>query len=140
LFLSNSAFAEIYRWLDDNGRVQFSDSPDPNYNSQALANTTTSVRPFVDIKLLQNKAKELKQDRLKRERIAEKLFTAQRQKRLRNEKVIANKKKREQACYNAQKKENLAFRQRSKGRKLVAMRKALDRYEKKREIRIKKCR
>jgi hypothetical protein len=139
LLLSGFTTAEIYRWVDEKGRVQFSDSPDPNYHSQALASKNPSAIPPADIKSLQKKANKLKQDRLKRERDAEKLFKAQRQKRVRNEKRIAKKKKQKQACYNARKKEDLAFRQRSKSRNLTAMRKALERYEKKRVIRINKC-
>lgn len=142
LFLSELATAEIYRWVDEKGRVQFSDSPDPNYHSQALtskANTTNTAHRISDIKLLQRTAKKLKQERLKREGQAKILFQVKRQKRLKNEKIIAKKKKRKLACNNAQKKENLAFRQRSKSRNLTAMRKALERYEKKKVIRIKKC-
>jgi hypothetical protein len=139
IIFSSSASAEIYRWVDAHGRVQFSDNPDPNYNSQALVNTASSVSSHIDIPLLQKKAQQLKQERLKRKRDTEKLFKNKRQKRLRNEKMIAKKKKKKQVCDNAQKKENLAFRQRSKSRSLDAMRKALARYEKKKVIRIKKC-
>jgi hypothetical protein len=139
IFSSGSAAAQIYRWVDDSGRVQFSDSPDPNYHSQVLTSTAHSVRPSIDVKLLQKKAKRLKQNRLKRESAAAKIFNAKRQKRLRNEKKIVKKKKQMQACYSAREKENLAFRQRSKSRNLTAMRKALGRYEKKKMIRINKC-
>lgn len=139
IFISSLSTAEIYRWVDDKGRIQFSDSPNPNYNSQALANTSGSPEPVLDVSSLQRTARQLKQDRLKREKAAKKLAKAKRQKRLRNEKIIAKKKKKKQACDNAQKKENLAFRQRTKSRNLTAMRKALERYEKKRMIRIKRC-
>ena len=142
LLLSGLATAEIYRWVDEKGRVQFSDSPDPNYHSQALTsrvNTTNTAHSITDIKSLQRTATKLKQERLKRERQAKKMFQLKRQKRLRNEKIIAKKKKKKLACDNAQKKENLAFRQRTKSRNLTAMRKALERYEKKKVIRIKKC-
>ncbi|MBL4797655.1 MAG: DUF4124 domain-containing protein [Oleispira sp.] len=142
LLLSDSATAEIYRWVDEKGRVQFSDSPDPNYHSQALTsrvNTTNTAHSITDIKSLQRTAKQLKRERLKREGQAKKIFQIRRQKRLKNEKIIAKKKKKKRACDNAQKKESLAFRQRSKSRNLTAMRKALEQYEKKRMIRINKC-
>ena len=142
LLLSGLATAEIYRWVDEKGRVQFSDSPDPNYHSQALTsrvNTAHTAHSITDIKSLQRTAKKLKQERLKRERQAKKMFQLKRQKRLKNEKIIAKKKKKKLACDKARKKENLAFRQRTKSRNLTAMRKALERYEKKKVIRIKKC-
>ena len=138
-FIPSLATAEVYRWVDDKGRVQFSDSPNPNYHSQAFANTPGSVNPSTDVQSLQKKAKQLKKDRLKRERGAAKVLKAKRQKRLKNEKRIAKIKKQKQACDIARKKENLAFRQRTKSRNLTAMRKALERYEKKRMIRIKRC-
>lgn len=138
LQLSGIATAEIYRWVDEKGRVQFSDSPDPNYHSRVLTSKASTTNT-TDIKQLQRTAKKLKQERLRRERETKKTFQVNRQKRLNNEKIIAKIKKKKLACYNAKKKENLAFRQRSKSRNLAAMRKALDRYEKKRVIRINKC-
>ncbi|OUS40029.1 hypothetical protein A9R00_08100 [Oleispira antarctica] len=131
--------ADIYRWVDEKGRVQFSDSPNPNYGSQALVGKIATPAKATDITQLQKTAKQLKRQRLKRESDAEKLFKDKRKKRLNNEKRIAKKKRKKEACDNARKKENLAFRQRSKSRNLTAMRKALDRYKKKRMIRINKC-
>ena len=131
--------ADIYRWVDEKGRVQFSDSPNPNYGSQALVNKIDSLGNTTDIKQLQKSAKLLKQQRLKRESDAKKVLQSKRKQRLKNEKRIASKKRKKQACDNAKKNENLAFRQRSKSRNLSAMRKALARYEKKRMIRINKC-
>ena len=139
LLLSLAVRADIYRWVDEKGRVQFSDSPNPNYGSQALVSKTDTLGNTTDIKLLQKAAKQLKQQRLKRESDTKKIAQSNRKKRLKNEKRIASKKKKKQACDNARKKENLAFRQRGKSRSLTAMRKALDRYEKKRMIRINKC-
>lgn len=131
--------ADIYRWVDEKGRVQFSDSPNPNYGSQALVSKTDSLGSTTDIKQLQIDAKQLKQQRLKREGDTKKILQSKRKKRLKNEKRIATKKRKKQACDNARKKEDLAFRQRGKSRNLTAMRKALERYEKKRMIRINKC-
>ncbi len=131
--------AEIYRWVDEKGRVQFSDSLNPNYGSQALVSKAGSTGNTTDIKQLQKTAKQLKQQRLKREGDTKKLLKSRRKKQLNNEKRIAKKKRKKDACDNARKKENLAFRQRSKSKNLTAMRKALDRYEKKRVIRINKC-
>ena len=134
-----AAHADIYRWVDEKGRVQFSDSPNPNYDSQALVSKTDSLGSTTDIKQLQKDAKQLKQQRLQRESDAKKVLQSKRKKRLKNEKRIATKKRKKQACDNARKKEDLAFRQRGKSRNLTAMRKTLERYEKKRKIRINKC-
>lgn len=137
--LSSTSNAEIYRWVDDQGRVQFSDSPNPNYQAQSLTGTAVRENSPVDIKLLQGKAHKLKQERISREKETLKRVNAKRQKRLRYEKKIAKAKKQKEACKNARIKEDLAFRQRSKSRSLIAMRKALERYEKKRMIRINRC-
>ena len=139
LFLPCLSAAEIYRWVDNKGRIQFSDSPNPDYQTQALASSYKSVSASFDLQVLQKKAKQLKQDRLEREKAVKKAFNTKRQKRLRNERAIAKRNKKKQACDNAKKKENLAFRQRTKSRRLMAMRRALERYENKRLIRIKKC-
>lgn len=139
LVLSSNSNAEIYRWVDDQGRVQFSDSPNPNYQAQGLTGTIDRTGTPVDIKRLQSKAQQLKEQRLTREKKAAKRTKAKRQKQLRYEKKIAKAKKQKEACKNARIKEDLAFRQRSKSRSLTAMRKALERYEKKRMIRINRC-
>lgn len=136
---SNVTSAEIYRWVDHQGRIQYSDSPGPDYHSQALAVTDEHAKKTVDVKSLQNKAEQLKQERLSREKEAGKRLKAKRKKRLRYEKKLAKAKKRKKECLIARKKEDLAFRQRSKSRSLTAMRKALERYEKKRMIRVRRC-
>jgi hypothetical protein len=139
LITTSPVHGEIYRWVDDNGRVQFSDYPKPNYDSQAITSGQHSVGDKPNLKELEKTAQQLKKDRLKREVAADKLIQEQRKKRIKREKAIAKKKKREEACEAAREKEYLAFKNRSKSRNLTAMRKALERYEKKRKLRIKKC-
>lgn len=139
LVLPNSLNAEIYRWVDDQGRVQFSDSPNPNYQMHSLSVTTDSPANVVDIKRLQDKALELKKQRLRREKDAVKRTKAKRQKQRGYEKEIAKAKKQKEACKKARINEDLAFRQRGKSRGLTAMRKSLERYEKKRMIRVNRC-
>jgi hypothetical protein len=132
--------AEIYRYVDDQGRVQFSDNPNSNYNVQAISSGVSTSRNEVDVEALESKAQQLKQNRLEREKHANKLIQKKRKARLKYQKALAKKKKKEEACELARIKENLAFRNRSKSRNLTAMRKALEQYEKKRKMRIKKCR
>lgn len=133
------AYAEIYRWVDEDGRVQFSDYPKPDYDSQAITSGQRSVGDKPNLKELEKTAQKLKKSRLQREAAADKLIQEKRKKRIKREKAIAKKKKREADCEAAREKEYLAFKNRSKSRNLTAMRKALERYEKKRKLRIKKC-
>lgn len=139
-FISPHMQAEIYRYVDDQGRVQFSDNPNANYNVQAISSGVSTSRNEVDVEALESKAQQLKQNRLEREKHANKLIQQKRKARLKYQKALAKKKKKKEACELARKKENLAFRNRSKSRNLTAMRKALEQYEKKRKMRIKKCR
>lgn len=139
VILSQSSNAEIFRWVDEQGRVQFSDSPNPNYQMQSLSVKTDPQANVVDIKRLQDKALHLKKQRLSREKAAVKRTKAKRQKQLRYEKTIAKAKKQKEACKKARINEDLAFRQRGKSKGLTAMRKALERYEKKRMIRVNRC-
>lgn len=132
-------YAEIYRWVDDDGRVQFSDYPKPNYDSQAISNGQHSIGGKPNLKELEQAAQQLKKSRLERKDAAEKLIQEKRRKRIKREAAIAKKKKRKADCEAAREKEYLAFKNRSKSRNLAAMRKALERYEKKRKLRIKKC-
>ena len=136
---TSAAYGEIYRWVDEDGRVQFSDYPKPNYDSQAITSGQRSVGDKPNLKELEKTAQQLKRSRLKREVAADKLIQEKRKKRIKREKAIAKKKKREADCEAAREKEYLAFKNRSKSRNLTAMRKALERYEKKRKLRIKKC-
>ena len=135
--------AEIYQWVDSEGRQQFSDSPKEKYSSVGYASSVKSnplVKPeSKDLKELEDIAKNFKKDRLKREKIRAKENKARVLKNKKREKQLAAAKKRKLACKKAKKKEDLAFRQRTQRKSLTNTRKALSNYEKKRAARIEKC-
>ncbi|MEH6448672.1 MAG: DUF4124 domain-containing protein [Oleispira sp.] len=144
LIHSTQSLADIYQWVDSNGRPQFSDSPTKEYKSSGYAQTAKNTLPPTtdktqNIKDLENIAKEFKQDRLKREKTRVREDKARAKKNKKREKQLALAKKRKQACKAARKKEDLAFRKRTQRQGLVKMRKALANYEKKREARLEKC-
>ena len=63
-FISPHMQAEIYRYVDDQGRVQFSDNPNANYKVQAISSGVSTSRNDVDVEALESKAQQLKQNRL----------------------------------------------------------------------------
>lgn len=140
---SSQSFAEIYQWVDSEGRQQFSDSPKEEYSSVGYASSVKSnalrKSDSKNSKELEDIAKDFKKDRLKREKIREKENKARVLKNKKREKKLAAVKKRKLACKKAKKKEDLAFRQRIQRKSLSNMRKALANYEKKRATRIEKC-
>jgi hypothetical protein len=148
LFYSLYAQGEIYQWVDSQGRTQFSDSPNEKYDAAGYARQQTREQHATtsgydtDIsssKNLDEIAKELKQDRLKRKKLRDKESKARAKKNKQRKKQLAAAKKKKMACKIARDKEDLAFRQRSQRQGLVKMRKALANYEKKSDIRRKKC-
>lgn len=149
------AQAEIYKTVDENGRVHFSDSPinTPTTSSsktlkegyQAAGYSTgydsssSSVKK-TDSKALEKIANDLKKDRLQRKKLRKKeLAEAQKKRKLQKKKIAAEKKKKK-ACKVARSKEDKAFRKRSNAKNLSQAESALENYEKKRDIRRLKCR
>jgi hypothetical protein len=144
LFYSPQIFAEIYQWIDSEGRPQFSDSPNEEYSSSGYAyshknNTPSHVNSSKSPKALEGIAIELKNNRLKREQERIKADKAKARKDKKRQKQLAAVKKRKLACKKARNKEDLAFRSRTKRQGLMQMRKALANYEKKQKIRRDKC-
>ena len=148
IFYSINAQGEIYQWVDSQGRTQFSDSPIEKYDAAGYAQQPRREQPVTnsgyetDIgssKNLDEIAKELKQDRLKRKKLRDKELKARAKKNKQRKKQLVAAKKKKRACKIARDKEDLAFRQRSQRQGLVKMRKALANYEKKSEIRREKC-
>jgi hypothetical protein len=144
-FYSSQCIAEIYQWVDSQGRVQFSDSPSEEYDSGGYAHSvdktvSSKTSQSQNLKNLKNIAKELKKDRLNREKIR----AEEKQDRINDNKKrkrqLAAAKKRKQACKKARVQQNIAFRERTQYQGLIQMRKALANYERKREVRQKKCR
>lgn len=141
LFVNNST-AEIYKNIDADGRVYFSDRPTPlnkNYTSHGYssqANTSNQV----DNRNLEKIAEGLKNDSLKRQtqRKKEAKQALKKQKQQQKKRVAAKKKKK--ACALARKKEDKAFRKRSQTKNLKQAESALARYEKQRDLRATKCR
>lgn len=128
--------AEIYRHSDEQGRHYFSDSPHGNYPSSGYS---ASKGKKTDYKALDQTAKRLKKDRMQREQERKKALAKSKLKRKKQQKILAAAEKRKKSCYLARKKEDAAFRNRTKRQSLSKMRNALSNYEKKREARIAKC-
>ncbi|MGK0474898.1 MAG: hypothetical protein ACJAYV_000546 [Oleispira sp.] len=137
--------SEIYQWVDSQGRLQFSDSPEKIYGSSGYAhsdnsNASSSSTPkYEELKNLKGIAKELERDRLKRATIRDEEDKAWVKKNKKRKKRLAAIKKNKLACQKAQDNEDLAFRKRTQRQGLMQMRKALANYEIKRELRRKNC-
>jgi hypothetical protein len=147
LYSPHSA-SEIYRWVDSQGRLQFSDRPDirngssgyaHSANNSASANTPSSTSKYKTSKDLNGIAEKLKRDRLKRESIRGKKVKARAKKNIKRKKRLAAIEKRKLACQKAQDNQYFAFRKRTQRQDLMSMRKALANYEIKRESRREKC-
>jgi hypothetical protein len=144
-FYSSQCLAEIYQWVDSQGRVQFSDSSSEEYHSAGYAHSanktvsskTSQSQTHEDLK---NIAKELKKDRLNREKKQAKEKQDQINDNKKRKKQLAAVKNRKRACEKARVQQNIAFRKRTQHQGLMQMRKALANYERKREVRQKKCR
>lgn len=155
LFLMNSQLthAEVFRWVDNQGRVQFSDIPNLVKKNDNLPNTKTVSQPsnqgadVIGHKKISHKepkdlnaiAKKMKKERLMREKAKKKREKKRKAKLKKHQKQLAAAKKKKLACKKAKENEDLAFRKRTQQQGLLKMRKALANYEKKREARRKKC-
>jgi hypothetical protein len=153
LLWSSYGQAEIYQWLDSNGRLQFSDTPPASFSNSPSNSPAATHVPSTDISEIENSsvssakrtenlqriAKKLKKDRLKREKVRAKELRSRAKKDKKRKKKLAAAKKRKAACKKARTAEDLAFRQRTKRHGLNKMRKALANYEKKRQARQNKC-
>lgn len=144
IFYSPQGLAEIYQWVDSEGRHQFSDSPNKKYTTSGYAqshenNNSSPINNSKIPKDLERIALKLKNSRLKREQDRAKEDKARAKKDKKRKKQLAVAKKRKLACKNARDKEDLAFRSRTQRQGLTQMRKALANYEKKQKIRREKC-
>ncbi len=135
----NVASAEIYKRIDSKGRSHYSDSSVANYRSAGYQKSV-KVSSRQNSNKLENIAKRLKKDRLKRESERTKSLSVRKKKQKKQKKLLAAADKRKKACSIARQKEDRAFRQRTQRQSLTNMRKALANYEQKREIRQVKCR
>jgi hypothetical protein len=150
LYSPHSA-SDIYQWIDSEGFLQFSDSPDKRNGSSVYAhsanNSASSSTPqyqdsapkYKVSKDLQVIAEKLKRDRLKRGIIRDKekkSWVEKNKKRIQRLAVIEKKKL---VCQQAQANEYLAFKKRTQRQGLIPMRKALANYEIKQESRREKC-
>jgi hypothetical protein len=148
LTISHLAHAEVFRWVDTQGRVQFSDVPNTkSANIKAASQALKAKTDAVDHKKISNKepkdlkaiAHKMKKERLAREKAKKKRDKNRQVKLKKHQKQLAAAKKKKLACKKAKEKEDLAFRKRTQQQGLLKMRKALANYEKKREARRKKC-
>lgn len=135
------AQAEIYQTIDEHGRVHFSDSPKNHYskNYPVSGYNSSSESTATDTDELKHIAADLKKERLQREKLRKKERSKAKKKRQQQKKKAAAKKKKIKACKLARIKEDKAFRKRMKAKDISQLESALEKYEKKREIRKKKC-
>lgn len=141
---SPQVLAEIYSWVDSAGRSQFSDWPNEDYSSSGYVQShktlpLTYSHNSKSPKELEDIAKQLKSNRLKREKAKARDDKARLKKNKKRKQQLAAAKKRKLACKKARNKEDLAFRSRTQRQGLSQMRKALANYEKKQQIRREKC-
>lgn len=138
---AETSHGEVYQRTDADGRVYFSDSPLAGYRSYGYQiprnNKNSSIK--VDHTALEKIAKDLKKDRLQRERARKKALASGLKKRRKQKKLMAVAEKRKQFCRTARKNEDLAFRKRAQGKNLNQLRSALANYEKKRDLRKARC-
>ena len=141
--ISHFAHAEIFKWVDNQGRVQFSDVPNTKAASQPLKQQThvTDHKKIVnkEPKDLNGIAQQMKKERLARDKAKKKRAKTRKIKLKKHQKQLAAAKKKQLACKKAKQKEDVAFRKRTQQQGLLQMRKALANYEKKRAARRKKC-
>ena len=137
-----NVYAEVYRYVDENGQVHFSDSTSRHYESggyKSPQGTIDSV-DLVNQQALENTANRLKNERLGRESKRKALSKKREQAHKKQQQKIRMAKKQKEACRLARKKEDQAFRQRGKSKNVKQMGKALANYEKKRDQRKIQCR
>jgi hypothetical protein len=151
------SYKTIYKTIDENGRVHFSDSPraqnSENYSANGYSTSSLDANPVssalrqksetqtkeVDTGELEQIATDLKKERLQREKLRKKERSKAKKKRQQQKKKVAAKKKKIKACQLARVKEDKAFRKRMKAKDLSQSESALENYEKKRDVRKKKC-
>lgn len=145
-------YAEVYKYVDTNGQVHFSDKPlgglsldsilvvgDSKKSEKLEAKSQSLSKQVNDPAALESIATELKANRVQREKkrirrakIKSKRWKAQK-------KAAKDKKQKKKACQIARKQEESAFRNRTKKKNLKQMEGALVQYEKKRNLRKQKC-
>lgn len=160
LILPMSVSAEIYQYIDEHGLVHFSDQPPAGITSglnHGLNNGVTngllsndsrlnktdnqkSTESINDPAALEKIAKELRSNRVQREKQRAKAAKTHAKRRQKQKKAAKAKQQKKKACQLARKKEEAAFRNRTNKKNLKQMESALASYEKKRDLRKQKCR
>lgn len=152
LLVFNQTLAEVYKNIDAQGRVYFSDRPiksSQSHSAQDYSAQGYSAQGYSekanpaqapDNSQLEKIANKLKAQRLKRQAQRDKKLKKAIKKQKQQQKKLAAAKKKKKACALARKKEDKAFRQRSQANNLSQAESALARYEKQRDIRATKCR
>lgn len=137
--------AEVYKTIDENGRIHFSDRPIKSkatlesYQSSGYSTSKPKAKA-VNNKALEDAAKQLKAERLQRQSQRKQEHKKLLKKRKQQKKIMAAAESKKKACGLAKKKEDLAFRKRSQAKNLKQSESAFSRYEKARDARIEKCR
>lgn len=145
LFLQIPVQAEVYKTVDENGRIHFSDRPIKSnaplegYQSSGYSTSQPKAK-IVNNKALEDVAKQLKAERLQRQAERKQEHKKLLKKQKQQKKIMAAAEKKKKACRLAKKKEDLAFRKRVQTKNLKQSESALANYEKKRDARIAKCR
>lgn len=82
LFLCGTtiALADVYRWVDERGRVQFSDQPPPNANAQKVdAKPATGKGVSSETKTYKQQDQEFRKRRVEEEEVTKKRTDAEKQ-------------------------------------------------------------
>lgn len=131
--------AEVYRFVDKDGQVHFSDSASRYYETGGYKSPQSPIEP-VNQQALDNAASRLTNERLERASKRKALSEKREKAHKKQQQQIRLEKKQKARCRLAIKKEDQAFRQRGKSKNLKQMESALANYEKKRDYRKIQCR
>jgi len=132
--LTAPSVAEVYQWQDEAGKVHFSDTPPAGNVAAPFEIEEVQGFSFPDqddsVSSLERTAKQLKKDRISRQKSAEEERKRKQKIHQAWQKKQQDKKKHLLACAKAQQKADAAFRQRMQRTSLKSANKAMDKYEK----------
>jgi len=87
-----AAHAEVYRWVDAQGKVQYSDQPPPDVNAQKVTTKPTGVaQPAPTAKTYQEQEQDFRKRRVEQEEQAKKQAEIDRQTKIRQDNCIQSR-------------------------------------------------
>ena len=87
-----AAHAEVYRWVDAQGKVQYSDQPPPDVNAKKMTTKPAApVQPTATTKSYQEQEQDFRKRRVEQEEQAKKLAESDRQAKVKQDNCIQSR-------------------------------------------------